>query len=146
MTKLTKRDEVEDFVGNLRGAVTVDRGTKFENALFEVLMQIWDDIKEEVHKIGAVIFADVSSLFLFYCPHKYQPLPSEKEICIVQKIIIFFPDSLCDEPEAKIKRTIAHEFAHFILGHEGGTSPEEHKKGEKAADDLAAKWGFPKNK
>ena len=143
MTKLTKQDEIEYFLGCLKGANTADRGTKFRKALFEVLTQIWDGVEDEVHKIGAIIFADVSSLFLLYCPHKYQPLPSEKEVCIVEKYIIFFPNILCDEPESEIKHTIAHEFAHFMLGHEEVTNREEHEKGEKAADDLAAKWGFP---
>ena len=43
-----------------------------------------------------------------------------------------------DEEEMRI--TVAHDIAHFILGHHknGGGGPEK----EKEADDLIEKWGF----
>jgi len=144
----TKRDEVDYFLQeSLRGCITVERGKKFEGLLLDVLGKIWDEIKERSNDIGVILFADASSLFTLSWPHSYTPadsLAKRNKICFPPgKWIIFFPDSLCDESEAEIKRTIAHEFAHFALGHEGGTNHEEHKKHEKMADDLAAKWGFP---
>jgi len=104
-----------------------------------VLTEIWDDIEPETDRIGAIIFSDIASATELRWPH----VPNIKSggICIVKKWIIFFPDILYDQPEAEIKFIIAHEFAHFILGHKQGSSSIE-----KAADSLAAKWGFPRIK
>ena len=137
MTRLTVKDEVEFFLGGcLHGAFTVNRGPTFERALFEVLVRIWEEIEPEVDRIAAIILADGSSVIDFEWPH---PPNIEDRECVLKKSIIFFPGELCDEAEMEIKRIIAHEFAHFILKHDhGGPS------NEKAADDLAAKWGFPK--
>lgn len=141
----TKGEKVDYFLsGALYGAVTVDRGGKFEKYLFDVLVQIWDEVEERIDEIGIILFADISSLIKLRYPHAPNLIGGKIEICLFEKWVIYFPDSLCDYPEAKIKFTIAHEFAHFMLGHSHGIDSKKHKKGEQAADDLAAKWGFPR--
>ncbi len=135
----TRKDEIAYFLdGCLTGCLTADKGMKFEKILFDVLMKIWDKIENKADKIAYILFADASSLFLCGWPHR----PSKGEICNPSKWIIYFPESLCDEPKSEVKYVIAHELAHFMLGHTGGTGREECKQGEKAADDLTAKWGF----
>lgn len=133
----------------MRGCLTIDRGTKFEKLLFQVLVKIWDKVGEKAEEeVGIILFADGSSLFRFTWPHPYNPnseVARKRKICMpLGKWIIFFPDSLLSDSDKSIRCAIAHEFAHFMLDHNGGTNHEEHEKGEKAADDLAAKWGFPK--
>lgn len=64
---------------------------------------------------------------------------------VIEPVVIFvnFPKR---QKESDKMNTVAHEIAHFILGDGLGFYPEpKHPKGynaEKAADDLAEKWGF----
>lgn len=54
------------------------------------------------------------------------------------KILINFAEMEKDELDKEdMRTTVAHEVAHFILGHEGGG-----RENEKEADDLIEKWGF----
>lgn len=142
------KGDVEDFLREtLRGCASVERGEKFEGLLFDVLVKIWDHIKDRTDKIGIILFAEISSLFTFGWRHSYTPADSpdstNKKCLPPDKWIIYFPGSVCDQSEAEIKQTITHEFAHFMLGHDGHADKKTLPKGEKAADDLAAKWGFP---
>jgi hypothetical protein len=47
-----------------------------------------------------------------------------------------------EKSETEKMSIIAHEIAHFILGHKEICSPEENTQQEKEADDLIEKWGF----
>lgn len=127
----------------LMGCHTIG-GHKFKKALVEVLSQIWEEIEPEIHKIGGIIFPDCSSLFVLNSAYP----SSKKDVCETEKWIIFFQETLYNGPESEMKHTIAHEFAHFILGHRhpAPQDQEERKRGERATDDLAAKWGFPRIK
>jgi len=64
---------------------------------------------------------------------------------------IYLAPSLERAPQAEVDFTVAHEFAHAVLGHHRDNqalTPKEVKEGylsfnhEKAADRLAKKWGF----
>jgi len=58
----------------------------------------------------------------------------------VKKPVIFLDFSkMKRESKSRKMDTIAHEIAHFILGHGGVTNDEE---AERKADDLSEKWGF----
>lgn len=145
LNEQTKREEVDYFLsGALYGAVTVDKGGEFEKYLFDVLVQIWDEVEERIDEVGMILFADVSSLFKLRCPYAPNLIGGKIKICFFEKWVIYFPDSFCDQSEAEIKFTIAHEFAHFMLGHSRAIDSKKHKKAEQAADDLATKWGFRK--
>lgn len=132
--------------GCVRGCLT-EKGKVFENLLFEVLVEIWPEVEERAEeKLGLILYADGASVFSYGWLHRYTPHATVPKICQAPgKWIIFFPESLVDYP-ARAKYVIAHELAHFMLGHDGGTNHKEHEKGEKAADDLAKKWGFPEPK
>lgn len=138
------QEEVDYFLDDcVRGCLT-EKGRTFENLLSEVLVEIWPEVEEKAEeKLGLILYADRASLFTYGWLHRYTPHATEPKICQAPvKWIIFFPDYLVDEL-ARAKYVIAHEFAHFMLGHDGGTNHREHEKGEKAANQLAAKWGFP---
>lgn len=132
--------------GHLRGGLT-DKSLRFERLLFQVLVAIWGEVEEKAEEeLGLILFVDGSSLFRFTESHHYSPnseLARKKQVCTpLGKWIIFFPESLVNESDQTVKYVVAHEFAHFMLGHDGGASRPQHKKGERAADELAAKWGF----
>lgn len=59
------------------------------------------------------------------------------------KFIIFVSD-LCNSPEDEIIYTIAHEFAHLYLGHEGVGGMTHDDSKEIDADNQVVKWGFEK--
>lgn len=131
-TKKEIEQKVDDFLDQvLYGCFTV-QGERFEELLGEVLDKIWSEIKEKSDQIQSIIFADGSSLF-----------PIEHE---GKKWIIFFPDSLCEQSNETIRHVIAHEFAHFILGHDEARGKKIYQEGERVADKLAIKWGFPQTK
>lgn len=131
-------EDVNYFLsGVLRGCLTV-ASERFECLLFQVLCRIWPEVEDREDEILSIIFADGSSLY----PVCF-PFPEEQP---KKRWIIFFPDSLFDEKDETIRFVIAHEFAHFVLGHKSHAEKEEHEKSEKAASDLAARWGFPKAK
>jgi len=57
-----------------------------------------------------------------------------------RQTIAFYSDKLERLSDAAASAVIAHELAHAWLNEH--VSPEESKKREREADDLAAKWGF----
>lgn len=141
------KEDVDYFLGGcLKGCLT-EKGIVFENLLSEVLVKIWPEVEERAEeKLGLILYADGASLFTYGWLHRYTPHTADPKICQAPgKWIIFYPDYLVDDlPRAKY--VIAHELAHFMLGHDGGTNHKEHEKGEKAADQLAAKWGYAEPK
>lgn len=58
---------------------------------------------------------------------------------IKDRVIIIFNFKCIKKDETKMD-TIAHEIAHYILGHYGIV--EQDPNDERAADDLVEKWGF----
>ncbi len=57
-----------------------------------------------------------------------------------KKAIIYF---IFDGNEETMKKTILHEIAHYVLSHEGSTSPTGDPAEEKEAKDLVNKWMNP---
>lgn len=72
----------------------------------------------------------------------YIPVPPKTKI--VEQYYIFLNFSLMKNEkgtESYMMDTVAHEVAHFILGHYR-LNPDGHKMDERHADDLIEKWGF----
>lgn len=63
------------------------------------------------------------------------------EIRIKHPLIILNFAVMKNKPEMHIQSTIAHEIAHFYLGHKS-IDAKDRVKQEKEADDLAVEWGF----
>ena len=61
-------------------------------------------------------------------------------LAIEQPIIMLNFNSMKKKTKRYKMSTVAHEVAHFILGHH--TPGEKSKRGEREADDLTEKWGF----
>ncbi len=55
---------------------------------------------------------------------------------------IYLSPMLESQPQPSVDSTVAHEFAHAILGHNGRISAEDPYKYEREADTLIASWGY----
>ena len=56
--------------------------------------------------------------------------------------VVVLDNSLCKEREALTVGTIAHEFAHTYLKHDGVGRQREYEVGELAANEQTRRWGF----
>jgi hypothetical protein len=67
-------------------------------------------------------------------------------------VFMYLAPTLEFDSQRDVDFTVAHEFAHVVLGHYANLGdvpselPHEKQPHEIAADALAAKWGFPKRK
>lgn len=59
-----------------------------------------------------------------------------------QPIIVLNFYAMKKQSKSKKMSTVAHEIAHFILGHDKPTDISYFKVQEKKADDLVVRWGF----
>lgn len=63
------------------------------------------------------------------------------------RVFIYLSPDLTKRPADQVRHTIAHELAHAVLRHSEEPSPNAAMIGElqeRQADELAARWGFPK--
>lgn len=141
---MSKQDEIDDWVTNILKGCTTQESWKFQSQLLNVLGEIWEIIREKaISEIGMILFTDVPIIFKHGRRHLYTPAKEMKELCCPpREYVIAFPSWLLKESRNQICHTIAHEFAHVVLNHHGGADHEARLKREKAADALAAKWGF----
>lgn len=56
--------------------------------------------------------------------------------------MLYLSPELESRPQAYVNSTVAHEFAHAILGHNGIISAEDPYQHEREADTLIATWGY----
>lgn len=69
-------------------------------------------------------------------------------------VVVYLAPSLEFDSQRDVDHTVAHELGHVSLGHHllDNTQMKEHaekhedRPAEKAADEVAAKWGFPRRK
>ena len=69
-------------------------------------------------------------------------------------VVVYLSPSLEFDSQRDVDHTVAHELAHIFLGHHllDNAQMKEHaekhqdRPAEKAADELAATWGFPRRK
>ena len=101
-------------------------------------------VARALFKIPADVVELVVEGCLFFMPtiegkSTYLPLS-----VIRGKPIIGVPESLLDEPEEVVDRTIIHEVAHFVLKHKDpavdGLTTEEYEEQERRADSLVDQW------
>ena len=72
-------------------------------------------------------------------------IPGKNELgCVFNhwgNIMVIHVHSTIGQPQSEVDFTVAHEFAHIVLGHAPNRVPPG-KRVEKAANKLARKWGF----
>lgn len=69
-------------------------------------------------------------------------------------VVVYLSPTLEFNSQRDVDHTVAHELAHVSLGHHQPNNVQmnehaekhEDRPAEKAADELAAKWGFPRRK
>lgn len=111
---------------------------RFVSLFRQVLQKSWPDLKERIHEIQAIVCCDTP-----FCEWK------DFNFCRFtvprgKKFVLGFPSNILCTSDEQVRSIIAHELAHFKIRHwssfETGEKAFEEK--EKAADALAAKWGF----
>lgn len=60
---------------------------------------------------------------------------------LMPAVIIYFAPVLEQLPQRRVDFTVAHQFAHLVLGHRGML--EQRIDPEREADKLAISWGYP---
>jgi hypothetical protein len=56
--------------------------------------------------------------------------------------MLYLSPELESRPQEEVNATVAHEFAHAILGHDGKVSEEDPYRQEREADTLIATWSY----
>lgn len=115
----------------------------------ETLLRIPESIREKV--VEEAVFIDIGGAYgcvLLIIPSE---LKSEDQLSKTSEdlvwvkievplILLNFAEMEKDElDEEEMRKTVAHEIAHFILGHHKSSGGSER---EKEADDLIVEWGF----
>jgi hypothetical protein len=109
-------------------------GSKFYAHVERVLCQLPPDVLDNLVENGTIFFAPDDSFY-----GRYMVLPSNRAGV---RLLYLSPLLLKKEPEV-IEYTIAHEIAHFHLGHEenvSATAREDAERGELEAEALVRDW------
>jgi hypothetical protein len=116
----------------------------------KVLDEVWFIITDEVE--GTIFRIDISTEVWrrLFAPLREEEGDSLVKLSALEEMlnktnmkipfIVLNFAAMREESEVDKMNTIAHEIAHFILGHDG-YDPRERNM-EKEADDLIEKWGF----
>lgn len=147
-----EQDEIDHWLFEVSEGCGREDSDVFQIELRNVVSKIWDVIRTKaLDEIGFILYIDAAMVFKYgkYGKlHRYEPAKEIRELYNPPKeYVIAFPHWLLKESRDRIRYIVAHEFAHFMLNHYGETDLEVYAKREKAADRLAAKWGYrdPKN-
>lgn len=156
--KPNKVNEIIDGLVILKLAETGQYEDKI--IIANTLLNLPENIKEKV--LGEVNFVVMPNIFGEYIGRvPFQRVITKKElekckfdgkvfgwpektylIKIEQQIILLNLDAMRRKKKSKflMMSSVAHEIAHFILGHEGANN--SNPLNERKADDLVEKWGF----
>lgn len=99
--------------------------------IVETLARLPQDIREKAFEEIMFIITSEGVCGTYFCLHFYEPK--------VQSFILLNFSELKGEDKPRVMSTIAHEIAHFILGHKTITLGSQ---SEDEADTLIEKWGF----
>ena len=122
-------NSIEGIAYNLEviGDVIIEDGPH-TSLICQVLQRLPKKTREKV--LEEVIFIHTTAWGTIHQLHVQEDIKN--------RVIIIFNFKCIRKDETKMD-TIAHEIGHYILGHaDGGKDLKE----ERAADDLAEKWGF----
>lgn len=122
--------------------------SKYKGFIIECLLRLPFEIKERVLNEATFIMFSENSLGHVFKMRIVENSPTAEKIsdgktvvCAHEiPVILLNFGSMKKSTKARIMTTIAHEIAHFILGH-SPASPIEGND-DKEADDLCEKWGF----
>ncbi len=146
MTKMD-RDFAEYHAENLLYCST--RGDRIRSLYRDVLTRMPEDFKPP----DVIILADASTAFPLVLPHRCVPNKKFPDMCDGlrgEKMpwFVVLEGSLWNSRKDRVTGIIAHELAHYHLGHNCGkrlsVSGRVLVDNEKAADKQAKKWGFVK--
>ena len=143
----------------------------FDNSVMVSLRSGWLDVDEFAHdgqskrfKAILKVWKKVSNRFVDENPFDTMPTvtffapPLNDGGRVMQTppmgIVVYLAPTLEFNSQRDVDHTVAHELAHIALGHHLSDNVQmkeqaekhEERPAEKAADELAATWGFPRRK
>ena len=117
---MDKNEFIEGFLAHRFDTATAHRlRAKIEPLLKEVLLAAWPDVEDKLHELHIDLTGGS-----YFC---HRP----------GSTIFLYADQLINRHDEAIKSIVAHELAHFCLGHKGTFFKEQEE-----ADELVRKWGF----
>ena len=98
-------------------------------AMQVVLERTWQDCEEKLYELDAIIVADANYPCVLSCHVKNR------------LNVIVLCGELCERPREQQVYYVAHELAHFLLGH-SPFGQLDSGQAELEADELVESWGF----